>query len=332
MKRFFCGFMIVLLLLGGLPVAKGYAQEEDSDNVVDMVTYEKIKALYDERSKLVMDWESNKERIHEIDAEVEALGVRKMSYQEVLEKFGTEAVPYIDLIETEKINWSDVRVVTNYAGQMVELQVIRATPASRDSMLYSSIIKVYDEDSIITKLSKKFLDIVATTALGNIPKIGSALANGIEFADVIKNNNVTTLKNVESSYSCQASVEQVSIWAKYQGSTDATQELSYKGNRISFECGYTINSSTNINGVEMPNTVQDIIKDTIESETYTICETQAAKNFVYYKLYKQELRPDDRIEEITIKTSNKEVYFDIPSCDVTFMRSIGKKYFCVTVE
>ncbi len=103
--------------------------------------------MYEERSRLVSDWENNEERIHEIDAEVEVLGVTKMSQQEVLKKFGAEAVPYIDLIETGKINWSDVRVVTNYAGQMVELQVIRATPASSDSPLFSTKLKIEDDDS-----------------------------------------------------------------------------------------------------------------------------------------------------------------------------------------
>ncbi len=105
--------------------------------------------MYEERSRLVSDWENNEERIHEIDAEVEVLGVTKMSQQEVLKKFGAEAVPYIDLIETGKINWSDVRVVTNYAGQMVELQVIRATPASSDSPLFRSDAQIYAYESMV---------------------------------------------------------------------------------------------------------------------------------------------------------------------------------------
>ncbi len=319
MKKFLCSFMALLLFLGCMPAVRGYAQEANEGNVVDMATYQKIKALYEERSRLVSDWENNEERIHEIDAEVEVLGVTKMSQQEVLKKFGAEAVPYIDLIETGKINWSDVRVVTNYAGQMVELQVIRATPASRDSMLYSSKIKIFDEDSIITKLHKKLLDIMALTALGKIPKIGSALANGIEFADIVKNDNITTLKNVESSYSLQSASEEVFIWAKFQGSADATQRLCYVGNRVIFECAYTINASVNINGMETPNSAQDMIKDVIESEDYGISETQAAKNFIFYKLYGQELRPDDRVKEITIKTSNKEVFFEVPLGTVTFM-------------
>ncbi len=39
MKKILCGFMALLLFLGCMPAARGYAQEANEGNVVDMATY-----------------------------------------------------------------------------------------------------------------------------------------------------------------------------------------------------------------------------------------------------------------------------------------------------
>ncbi len=168
--------------------------------------------------------------------------------------------------------------------------------------------------------------------MGKIPKIGSVLTNGIEFAEIITHPNMTILDGEYSSYTCECASTEVAIWVKFQGSTDETQKLCYKGNCVEFECAYVIPTSFNIDGVEHTNVIIDKIKDTIESGDYVLCETQAAKNFVFHKLYGQELRPDDRVRQITIKTSNKETYFRVPLGEITFMRNDKNIYFCMAAK
>ena len=50
--------------------------------------------------------------------------------------------------------------------------------------------------------------------------------------------------------------------------------------------------------------------DFIESEGFANCETEAAKNFILYKQYGQQLKPDDRVKEIGLTMFSKEIRFD----------------------
>ena len=81
---------------------------------------------------------------------------------------------------------------------------------------------------------------------------------------------MTILDGEYSSYTCECASTEVAIWVKFQGSTDETQKLCYKGNCVEFECAYVIPTSFNIDGVEHTNVIIDKIKDTIESGDYEI--------------------------------------------------------------
>ncbi len=68
--------------------------------------------------------------------------------------------------------------------------------------------------------------------------------------------------------------------------------------------------------------------DFIESEGFANCETEAAKNFILYKQYGQQLKPDDRVKEIGLTMFSKEIRFDAPIGEVTFLWRDQIAHFC----
>lgn len=186
MKKLISGLLMVILLCSCLPATGIYAEDRNSKEVVvDMFTYEKMKELYKERAILIKDWHTNEKRILEIDYEIQMLGAREISINELLGKLRADSVPYVDVIETDNIRWSSVRVNTNYNGQMLELQIIRACPIGVTSPLYGSTMEIKGTGTFADAASKNFLSVAVSSAAEAIPKVGGILSGMLTVKDAI---------------------------------------------------------------------------------------------------------------------------------------------------
>ena len=119
----------------------------------DQVQYvqdtEKVDALFDERGELATDFDKNKERIAQIDAELSNLGVDFLSTSEVTQLLTKQNAdksmnieqPLVALPTVKNVTWTSTRQVTVYRGKEYELQIIRGVPNGDSSPLVRKEIK-----------------------------------------------------------------------------------------------------------------------------------------------------------------------------------------------
>lgn len=323
MKKLLSSLLIVMMFCSCFSIIEAHAQDNDPEEVVlDMTTYEKIKELYQKRSFLLKDWNTNEEMINAIDYEILSLGAREISTNELLEKLGYESVPYVNVTETDGISWSSVRVNMGYNGQMLELQVIRAMPKDIYSPLYSSKIEVKDRDTFASAASKKFLSVVVSNIAGALPKVGGILSGTLTVKDainVLMDGNTATVDNFECTYQYQLTSDEVFIFVKFQGSTDKYQEFCYIGNNVDFWCEYGLNS-IKIDGIDSkPIHSSEDVTGYVQSADYSNCENAAAKNFFHYKLYGQSFQLNHCVDKVEVKTINKTKSMKVPHAEFYYI-------------
>lgn len=322
MKKLINSLLMVILLCSCLPATDIYAEDRNSEEVVvDMFAYEKMKALYKERAILTKDWHTNEKRILEIDYEIQMLGAREISINELLGKLRADSVPYVDVIETDNIRWSSVRVNTNYNGQMLELQIIRACPIGVTSPLYGSTMEIKGTGTFADAASKNFLSVAVSSAAEAIPKVGGILSGMLTVKDAIStlmDGNVTTVNDFDCTYQYYLTSDEVFVFVKFQGSTDKYQEFCYKGNNVDFWCQYGVTRVV-VDGMDSkPVHDSESITGYVQSTDYENCENAAAKNFFNYKLYGQSFKLDHYIYKVEVKTLDKTKVINVPRAELLY--------------
>lgn len=167
-RRFLVCYLVMSILVncGLLVDAAGIAEDEMDVIVHDQEKNEEINELFALRSQMELDYEANEARINQIDDQLELLGVENISYGEVLDKLGYDAMPLVDFESTATTKWTSRRVVVTYNGKQFELQILEGVPVSGSSPLRKNYSNVqYEAKGIIAGVTA-VIKLLGVNALG----------------------------------------------------------------------------------------------------------------------------------------------------------------------
>ena len=264
-----------------------------------------IAKLYKKRLELCNDYEKNKEKIEQLDMQLEGEGSTQVSEAYVDKKLmGIENQSDISgevsgALKTSRIakpsergvTWKSTRYITTYLGKQYEIQQLVAQPNSRKS----SLSKVYSVNTISKSASKQaakwnILKSVTGTLLGLSPEVGGTFTAIQTVYSCAKSYDsglkaTSIVKDVEASYNIHYVTEYTLCFIKPKGATDQSQVLGYAGNystvKISCEMPYISYSKSHV----IPKSVKWEKTGTIASPKYTSGKWNYACKF--YNNYKK---------------------------------------------
>lgn len=255
-----------------------------------------IEELYALRSKLSMDYETNKEAIEKVSQQLAALGVEEMTYAEVASKFGITADPQVPVYQDDTIMWSTYRAINIYAGQFYELQIITGeprngvvlTPENCDLVSFTPIALKSNYGG--TAAALEVLKAAAEETASDLRVIGDILSAGItvyELAAACGEAMSPTVSISGATASCSVTMHanEKFIFIKMQGAADSDQVCGYAGNYAQCAVTTTIPSWKDTNGdgkVDSGNIVLTCT-DSITGPEYNNAYYIASKNLYDYR-------------------------------------------------
>ena len=264
--------------------------------------------MYLERAELTRNYEENENRINEIDMELESLGVQEISELEAKNKLteGNELSPYVVLPTSSTVKWTSYRQQTSYRGQMYEMQIIRAVPKTTNSSLYKTLAVVDHQATSATSNVLKLTKVGASTAVGSIPIIGTAI---VTFYDVFNTiisglSTNTVISDVSANYTTGITANYLYVWVKKVGQIDdGNQLLSYIGNYVTVDTNIAISDMFEVNGNMVASVPSRNFSQTLTSEYYNSGYMDRACN-----VYWEHINNDNVINEYFHSTSIKINY------------------------
>lgn len=266
--------------------------EEQNPELVSMKEQIEIEKLQDERLQLCENYGENQEEIQEIDNELNSLGAVELTEGEAAEKMGieSEAVSPNARVAVypnrSGVAWSSSRYCVVYNGKVIELQTLVAKPnAATSALRTSSSLTV--KDGGFKAGTRNLLKAISKSVVGYLPEIGGDFSKALTVynwasAYISGFSSTTLISNIEETYKISQLGETKIVYAKYQGSSDSTQILAYKGNKtnatVTSICDYWSGYSEYIS--HMTKTVKGSYASPMYASGY---KTYAAKLFYNYK-------------------------------------------------
>lgn len=293
--------MSFIILLSG--PAKVYALEivpEDGMAADNAHTAYTTDELLDLRASLLVDPENNTEQLEQIDQQLLALGVEKISYAEVLNKVGNTVQPMHNMVSTSDTVWYSDRWITVCRGERYEVQIIYGQMRSASST--SSPLYSFDSGACVGKADRYdnaievlFDDIVTAGISSAIPQLSGPLSLAITIYDAWQASgalNVT--EDADYSFNVGMVTTMKFAFVKYEGALDeGNQILGYVGNSVNYHVCIVIPIVVqNEEGDFEPSTIEHKYSDNIKSYGYgsgsastteSECRDIAALNFWNYK-------------------------------------------------
>ena len=298
----------------------------------DQVQYvqdtEKVDALFDERGELATDFDKNKERIAQIDAELSNLGVDFLSTSEVTQLLTKQNAdksmnieqPLVALPTVKNVTWTSTRQVTVYRGKEYELQIIRGVPNGDSSPLVRKEIKYTCNKKNFVAGATNVIKVVGISVLGSLPEIGGSITVINTFYDAFKEydkaiKTTTTINDATVAYSTAVSAHSMYVFVKTKGAKDAgNQIVGYQGNIAYFSTGMTASYFITKNGIAEPTTVQKTVKGYSTAPYYNNVYVElAAKNYYNYKNGSKSIKFNYMQGKYQMTMLGSSAYVTIPS-------------------
>ncbi|MGN0999033.1 MAG: hypothetical protein ACI4PO_05725 [Faecousia sp.] len=299
-KRTISSLLILMIMIQFVLCTSATASSIDTEIAIeDAEKNQLIDELFSQRMALEHDYEGNRDRINEIDQQLEQLGVETLRTSEDLSLLCDDgAVPLWEPISTSTIRWTSRKLITTYRGYHYELQIIEGVPLSGDSELRKNYTKVnYRAEGITAGITKAIIasafcyaESTGTSIAAEF--VGNKLNQGITLLDMVFEageeikeslSTSTVLDRVEGSAVISFTGHMKYIYVKPYQTTDAAyQGLFYIGNSVS-----SIITTVSVVDVMINNqlvtyhSVTTRAEDTVRSEYYDDY-SQAVANYCDY--------------------------------------------------
>lgn len=194
----------------------------------------------------MLDPNTTQDQIDIIDEQLLKLGVEKISYAEVAQKFDETAQPMHDVESTADTDWFSERIITVIRGVQYETQIITGQWKNMDSPLCEFTPGVYRQYSgkalgAVNAIQVLADEVTTGTIAEKIPVIGDALTVVTTLYDVYKayDDTVTPLTVIDDakfSFNILMGTTVKLVFAKLVGSPDDPYQIQvYMGNQVDYQ-------------------------------------------------------------------------------------------------
>lgn len=267
------------------------------------------------RSQLELDFEANEEQIKAIDVQLVALGVEEISYAELQNIMGIDAMPLYNIGPDANTQWTSRRLVTTYNGQHYELQIVEGVPINEHSELYAQYGVYQHEKKDFQAGSFEVFKAIGLEIVGAISYLGSWVTRILTGFDVIKsiNSTSTVIDNLTGQSVVRITTHAKLIYAKrYQEPDSGNQATCYVGTYVAYEVEMTTTATWFVNGVEYhENNLETVIDEVCVSDYYNDY-SDAVKKYHYYRNNNTDYGCDYRISFIRLAIFEEDRIFLVP--------------------
>lgn len=268
--------------------------EEQNPELMSMKELYESERLEEERRELALDYNKNTAAIAKTDQKLKQLGLITLDEDVVEEKL--KMVKPNDVYEDNRaqlmaaipstsngVSWNSKRVNYVYNGKIMELQIL-TTQSSTSSSLYSSKVLAVTAGGFKAG-ARSVLKAIASDAICEAPEIGGILSTGLTAYGYLKTfmsdiSSTTVIDNITCSYTLGLSGQMKVIMVKYDGSSDSSQIVGYRGNSVNVA---TTIVTPKYNGETVSNSTYNNVS-TFSSQYYSSgAYANASKAYYNYK-------------------------------------------------
>ncbi|WP_028594506.1 hypothetical protein [Paenibacillus assamensis] len=199
----------------------------------------RINELYEERAKLRLQEKTDFEKIQSVNSELESLGVKFMSDEEVKNKFvlqkGMSISPYVSVPTMDNVVWSTWRGVSSKNGKSYEVQHLIAEPNSKNSNLKTTGVVIH-HSSVDWKAGA--LTVVKTLALEGASRVSGAdllisfFDTAASFIKDVNFGRETKVEDISASYTYAQMTVIEFMYVKKVGESDDKQALTFIASKV----------------------------------------------------------------------------------------------------
>lgn len=235
MKKFMSLILSAVVLISTIQIGMQAAENSSID----------LNVLFDKRADLIC--QGKYDELAELDEQLRALGVEKLTTGEVAAKFpaGTTSPlsganqldPQVATPSSTNVDWFSSRTNYTYNNVRYEIQTLIAQPNESNSVLKSTGVKALSSTYNWKAGFMNLVSVAASTAASKINSLAVTVFEAVKaFATGISKETVITSAEAAYTYS---NVTTVSFkYVKVSGKTDDAQILSYISSKTETAVGY----------------------------------------------------------------------------------------------
>ena len=234
-------FLILFMLVK--PTFTQAMESEESFNETD----DKVEQLFDQRTQMLLQGEYDE--VENIDNQLEALGIHKMSEQEVEDfmdsHYDTDISPYVEKPTNGKLIWFSAREKETFRGVEYEVQTLHAVPTDEESSLRHANSGNAAVLNSTSPLQAAALNLVKTFAVGRLEQLVPGLSTVITAYDILKPfydalEPKSKVENLEISYTYVWTASVTFKYVKKADQSDDYQAMTFASSKCSVKVAWNI--------------------------------------------------------------------------------------------